>query len=226
MKSARFPRRLQDSPRGACRGGIACRGELTVASQRRRRPGKGARGGTGLGPRPSAGGKPGAKDALGFYGYRIRDVMNRKVVTVRPDAPLEVAASLMSQHGISGLPVVDGRGKLSGVLSQKDVVRLLHQEAGLSLPGGVFDLVLDSSKSRRSDLPATCRAVLQNVPVRRVMSRRAITVPAGASLEEAIQLLIENEINRLPVLEAGRLVGIVTRHDLLAGAAGATGAKA
>lgn len=158
-----------------------------------------------------------SRQGLGFYGYVVRDVMSRPVISVRPEASLEVAASLMSTHGVSGLPVVDRRPHLVGVLSQKDVVRILHERAGLSLPGGIFDLILDSTKARRSDLPRECRTILENTRVRHAMSSRPITVNANDSLDDAIRLLMEHKINRLPVMEGGNLVGIVTRHDLLSG---------
>jgi CBS domain-containing protein len=143
--------------------------------------------------------------------------MSKPVITVRPEASLEAAASLMSTHGVSGLPVVDRRPRLVGVLSQKDIVRVLHERVGLSLPGGVFDLILDSTKSRRGDLPQECRALLETTRVRAAMSTRPITVNADASLDDAIRMLIEHKINRLPVLDRGVLIGIVSRQDLLSG---------
>ncbi|MCI4348056.1 MAG: CBS domain-containing protein [Thermoplasmata archaeon] len=136
-----------------------------------------------------------SRRGLGFYGYVVRDVMSRPVITVRPEASLEVAASLMSTHGVSGLPVVDRRPRLVGVLSQKDIVRVLHERAGLSLPGGIFDMILDSTKTRRSDLPRECREILETTRVRPAMSSRPIVVNADASLDEAIRLLIEHKIN-------------------------------
>ncbi len=167
--------------------------------------------------RPRPGESPSARRGLGFYGYVVRDVMSRPVITVRPEASLEAAASLMSTHGVSGLPVVDRRPRLVGVLSQKDIVRVLHERAGLSLPGGIFDLILDSTKARRGDLPRECRTILENTRVRHAMSSRPITVNVNDSLDDAIRLLIEHKINRLPVTENGNLVGIVSRHDLLSG---------
>jgi len=143
--------------------------------------------------------------------------MSHPVITVRPEASLEAAASLMSTHGVSGLPVVDRRPRLVGVLSQKDVVRVLHERAGLSLPGGIFDLILDSTKARRRDLPKECRTILATTRVRSAMSARPITVQPQVSLDDAIRRLMEHEINRLPVVENGVLVGIVSRHDLLSG---------
>ncbi len=166
---------------------------------------------------PTVAGTEASRRGLGFYGYVVRDVMSRPVISVRPEASLEVAASLMSTHGVSGLPVLDRRPRLVGVLSQKDVVRVLHERAGLSLPGGIFDLILDSTKARRSDLPRECRTILENTRVRAAMSNRPITVGPNASLDDAIRLLIEHKINRLPVMEGGSLIGIVSRHDLLSG---------
>lgn len=181
------------------------------------RSSKPRRSGTSSNARPRPGVSTSARRGLGFYGYVVRDVMSRPVITVRPEASLEAAASLMSTHGVSGLPVVDRRPRLVGVLSQKDIVRVLHERAGLSLPGGIFDLILDSTKARRGDLPRECRTILENTRVRHAMSSRPITVNVNDSLDDAIRLLIEHKINRLPVTENGNLVGIVSRHDLLSG---------
>jgi CBS domain-containing protein len=143
--------------------------------------------------------------------------MSRPAITIAPGDPLRLACARLSQRGISGLPVVDATGRPVGVLSQKDVLRLLQEKAGLSLPGGLFDLLLDAEEARRSDLLPACRAVLDGTPVREAMTAEPVTIEAKASIEEAVRLLIARRVNRLPVLRRGKLVGIVTRHDLLAG---------
>jgi CBS domain-containing protein len=152
---------------------------------------------------------------LGFVAYTLRDVMSTDVVSVGPTASLEEAAGRMSRKNVSGLPVVDEHGKLVGVLSQKDVVRVLHEKADLTLPGGIFDLVLDSEKARRADFPGQCREVLRATRVSDAMSRNPIWLESEASIDSGIKELIANGINRVPVLHRGKLVGIVTRHDLL-----------
>lgn len=143
--------------------------------------------------------------------------MSRPAITVGPADALRLACARLSQRGISGLPVVDAAGRVVGVLSQKDVLRCLQEKAGLRLPGGLFDLLLDAEEARRSDLLPACRAVLDGTPVEDAMTDEPVTVDAGASIEEAVRLLLARKINRLPVLRRGKLVGIVTRHDLLAG---------
>jgi CBS domain-containing protein len=147
----------------------------------------------------------------------VGDVMSRPAISVHPGDPLRLACARLSQRGISGLPVVDDKLRPVGVLSQKDILRLLHDRAGLSLPGGLFDLLLDAEEARRSDLLPACRAVLDRTPVREAMTPNPITIERSAKMDEAVQLLVARRINRLPVTHRGVLVGIVTRHDLLSG---------
>ncbi|HYK93284.1 MAG TPA: CBS domain-containing protein [Thermoplasmata archaeon] len=158
-----------------------------------------------------------ADRSLGFYAFHVRDVMTRKVVTVGEADSLEEAARRMVIARVSGLPVLSRAGRLVGVVSQKDIVRLLNARAGLTVPRGLFDLLLDNRTGETSEIAAAARRVLEEARVRDAMSRPAISVRADTPLDEAIGLLISNKINRLPVVTQGAVVGIVTRHDLLAG---------
>lgn len=159
---------------------------------------------------------PRAARALGFYAYRLADVMSRKVAVTHASDTLESAASAMSRKHVSGLPVVDARGRVVGVLSQKDIVRVLRERAGLSLPGGIFDLVLGAP---RADLHARCLAALKRTKVRSAMSDKPATLSADAKIDEAVRLMVDAEFNRVPVVRRGKLVGIVTRTDLLTASA-------
>ncbi len=143
--------------------------------------------------------------------------MTRKVVTVKETDSLEEAARRMVSARVSGLPVVGRGGRLSGVVSQKDIVRLLNDRAGLAVPRGLFDLLLHHRDEAPTEIATASRRVLERVRVRAAMSRPPIAVTAETPLDEAIGLLISRKINRLPVVAAGRVVGIVTRTDLLTG---------
>lgn len=143
--------------------------------------------------------------------------MTRKVVTVNETDSLEDAARRMVEARVSGLPVLGRGGRLAGVVSQKDIVRLLNDRAGLAVPRGLFDLLLHEREAQPTEIAIASRRVLERVRVRQAMSRPPISVTAETPLDEAIGLLISRKVNRLPVVAGGRVVGIVTRTDLLTG---------
>jgi CBS domain-containing protein len=141
--------------------------------------------------------------------------MVRDVVTVAPGATLRTAALLLSHKRISGMPVVDKDGRVVGVLSEKDIVRVLQQHGGLVLPGGLFDLLLEPSEARQKDMLVRCHRVMDETEVKAAMTTPAQTVLPTTPTVEAIRRMLSSHINRLPVVENGRLVGIVTRRDAL-----------
>jgi CBS domain-containing protein len=150
-----------------------------------------------------------------LYGSLVGDVMVRDVVTVPPEATLRTAALLLSHKRISGMPVVDPDGRVRGVISEKDIVRVLQQSGGLGLPGGLFELLLEPSGARQKDMLARCHRVLEETQVKVAMSAPAHTTHPTTPTVDAIRQMLNAHINRLPVVEHGRLVGIVTRRDLL-----------
>ncbi|HTT72743.1 MAG TPA: CBS domain-containing protein [Thermoplasmata archaeon] len=145
----------------------------------------------------------------------VRDIMTHKVVTVDPNDTLRFAATLLSQKGVSGMPVLGSGSQVVGVLSEKDIVRALRDRAGVRSPGGLLDLILETSEGRQKDLLARCRRVLDETKVQTVMSTPAIVVRPDLHAMEAVRMMLLSRINRLPVVENGKLVGIVTRGDVL-----------
>jgi CBS domain-containing protein len=120
----------------------------------------------------------------------VEELMTREVVAVPPGASLKQAAQLLVDRRISGLPVVDDQSHVLGVLSEAD---LLPKEAQVSLD------------------PSRLEARL----VGEAMSAPALTIEGDRPVSAAAALMIERGVNRLPVVEQGRLVGIVTRADLV-----------
>jgi CBS domain-containing protein len=153
-------------------------------------------------------------DAPELFASLVRDIMTRKVVTVQPSDTLRFAATLLGQKGISGVPVVGNEGKVVGVLSEKDLLRVLREKAGLAMPGGLFNLILEPSQARQKDLLSRCRTALDEVRVTSVMTSPACTISPDAPSLEAVRQMAMSRINRLPVVERGKLVGIVTRGDV------------
>ena len=135
---------------------------------------------------------------------KVRDVMTREVTTVPPGASLKEAARLLVQHRISGLPVVDNQDQVLGVVSEADVLR---KEAAALPPRRPFAWLTGEPEFDKSKLEAHL--------VGEAMTAPALTVEPDRPVGAAAKLMVEKGVNRLPVIEDGKLVGIVTRADLV-----------
>ncbi len=139
---------------------------------------------------------------------KISDVMTRRVISVAPEVGIRDAMELMLKNRISGLPVIDGGGKLVGVLSETDFLR--RTETGTERrPSPWYDAFFGSAESARAYIRA------HGLKVEDVMSRKPITVAENTPLEKAVDLMEQYRIKRLPVVHGGKVVGIVTRANLL-----------
>lgn len=146
---------------------------------------------------------------------KVSDVMNRDVITLRPEQTLEEAARILVEKGISGVPVVREE-KVVGILSERDLLEARTSPRPpryLELLGGI--IYLDNVREFQDQLKKTVAT-----KVEQVMTKDVATVTADAPLEEAAKIILERGVNRVPVLEDSRLVGIVTRSDVLRGTMG------
>lgn len=148
------------------------------------------------------------------------DVMTRHVVSLSPGMTLEAAAERLVQHGISGAPVVDEGGHLVGILSESDILRHLKHLAEeilgkryLTRSVHSLDLLAFLGEQDHQAADGVYRQ-LRAAKVSDVMTRRVERVKPTDSIEFVAAAMINHDVNRLPVVEGGRLVGIITRADL------------
>ncbi len=147
----------------------------------------------------------------------VREVMNAHPVTVQADDSVGEAAKQLRENKISGMPVLEGE-RLVGIVSESDLLKLLAvEEEGGSLwlpsPFEIFEVPfrdLVRWERMRSSVEDISRK-----KVREVMSRSLHEVGPDESVEEAAAIMTRHRINRLPVVEGERLVGIVTRGDII-----------
>jgi CBS domain-containing protein len=137
----------------------------------------------------------------------VSNYMSRRVVSVTPDTPVILAAKLMLDHKISGLPVVDRAGRLVGIVSEHD---LLRQRDGNHQQRPHWLQLMTESAGLNGE-----RTEFRERKVSEVMTPDPVTVSADSSLEEACRLIEERGIKRLPVVMNGKLVGIIARADLV-----------
>ncbi len=143
-----------------------------------------------------------------------REVMTTDVVTFAPDEPIGDAMQRLVDRGVDAGPVVDGEGAVVGMLSTGDLIvqeSQLHYPTVLNIFGGLIEL----PGSRKKFEHELNQAVA--VDVADAMSPDPVTCGPDDTIEVVATLMHENDVSRVPVVEDGRLVGIVARGDILRG---------
>ena len=143
----------------------------------------------------------------------VRQIMSPDPVTVAPDASVEEVVRLLRRHELPGLPVVDADGGLLGIVTESDLV-IADDEGDLHLPhyvelfgGFVF---LEPLRRYEGRLQKAAAATARDM-----MTADPVTVEADDAVRKAARLIADSGHNRLPVVEGGRLVGVITRVDVL-----------
>ncbi|RME43544.1 MAG: CBS domain-containing protein [Chloroflexi bacterium] len=142
---------------------------------------------------------------------RVRDIMTKDVVTVYPETSVSEIARLMSEHDISGLPVVDEDDRVLGVVTELDMI---VRNTRFKMPA--FIAFLDAIIYLET--PGHYRERVKHIlgtTAREIMSEPAVTIGPDASIEELAELMVNRRMNPIPVVENDRLVGIVSRSDII-----------
>jgi CBS domain-containing protein len=130
-----------------------------------------------------------------FLSRLVKHVMTRDVVTVTPKAALQQVELLFEKHGFNGVPVVDGGGRLLGMLTKFDTLRAFQFAPASIVPR--YEEIL-------------------RLPAERVMTRNPLSVDPEMPLTRVLETLIRTRHKSLPVVRDGKLEGIVSRKDVLA----------
>jgi CBS domain-containing protein len=139
---------------------------------------------------------------------RAIDIMTLEPVTVSPEASIVEAIQLMLQRKFSGLPVVDARGSLVGIVTEGDLLRRAETGTQRRRPRWI-EFLVGTGRLATEYVHASGRKVIE------VMTSDVRTVTEDASLDDIVHLMERYRIKRVPVVRAGKLVGIVSRANLL-----------
>ncbi len=135
-------------------------------------------------------------------------IMTSPVTTIAATTPVREIAALMAKRSFSGVPVVDAKGQLLGIVSESDLMRGLTRDAGATSKWWLIGL-------SRSDDMARAYTKSHGSTAADLMTRHVATIRDDATLPEVAESLAAHGIKRLPVMRDGRLVGIITRRDLV-----------
>jgi CBS domain-containing protein len=143
----------------------------------------------------------------------VRDIMDTRWATVFPEDTIETVVRTMREHELPGIPVVNEGDRCVGIITEADLV-MGGEEADLHLPhyielfGGI--VFLESTRKFEERLRKAIGSTARDL-----MTEDPVTISPDATVAEAAKLIAQRKHNRLPVVEHGRLVGVVTRVDVL-----------
>ena len=115
-----------------------------------------------------------------------KDVMTKNVITIDPEASLQDAIHMLIDKGISGMPVVDADGKMVGIISEKDIIHFY-----------------------------TFSRDMQNIKVKEAMTQDVVTFSPETDIEQIALSIAEKRFRRAPIVEGDRVVGIISRRDII-----------
>ena len=129
----------------------------------------------------------------------VREVMSSPAVTVAPGTPVKRAVSLLDEHQITAMPVVDVDGRLVGVVSEADVLR---------------EAIVPDRRSRERLVEVAVPPA--HLTVTEVMAHLPMSVAPEDDVSRAVELLVDTQVKSLPVVDSGRVVGMLSRRDVIA----------
>ena len=142
---------------------------------------------------------------------KAKDIMTKDIVTVTPETEIVQAAGILLKNRINGLPVVDNTGKLVGILCQSD---LIVQQKRIPVPS-LFTLLesyVSLSSVKRIDKEVEKIAA---ITVKQAMTANPVTISPETEIEDIAGLMVDRKYHTLPVVDGGRLVGIIGKEDVL-----------
>jgi CBS domain-containing protein len=143
---------------------------------------------------------------------RAKEIMNSNVITVNQEMTVDEVVKILLDHRISGVPVLDEAGKVTGIVSETDLIyreKNLHTPSFISILQGI--VFLESTKDLEHQVKK-----MAAYKVKDVMTKNVITVSEETDLNRIVDIIIEEKVNRLPVVDReGKLLGIITRSDIL-----------
>lgn len=137
---------------------------------------------------------------------QVKDIMQKEVISLSPDTNTLEALKILLERRISGLPVIDKNDRLCGMLTEKEILRVVLpgyiEQVGKMIYTG-YDKIIKKMQG------------LKELTVKDVMRKEVVTIAPEISLAEVARLMLTKKIRRIPVIKEGKVVGIIAREDVV-----------
>lgn len=142
---------------------------------------------------------------------KVKDVMTTDVISVKSDMSVKQLAEVLFENRINGVPVMDKDNQLLGVVTERDLIdqtKKFHIPTIITFLDSVF--MLDKGNRVEKEIQK-----MTGTTVKDICSREPVTLPPEAGLDEAATVMADKNVYTLPVMEKGRLIGIIGKRDIL-----------
>ena len=142
---------------------------------------------------------------------KVKDIMTKDVVAVNKDTSVKAVAELMAEKKISGVPVVDAKGRIEGIVTESDIVyrdKNIHIPTMIALFGSV--IYLESPAHLKDELTKMLGARVEDI-----MTKEVHTVTEDTDVEDAASMMVDKKFDVLPVMRDKELVGIISKADIV-----------
>ena len=148
---------------------------------------------------------------------KVRDLMTTQLVTLQPTDTVKKAAIKFAVDNVSGAPVVDNRNHLLGILSENDILNMIYRYQKMLEAKNPDIEMLNYSMDSGSESDDTLRNVseeISNMEISKIMVRTVLTTTSDTAIMEVLRAMIEMDVNRVPVVEKGVVIGVISRGDI------------
>ncbi|WP_127716900.1 CBS domain-containing protein [Halobacteriovorax sp. HLS] len=147
---------------------------------------------------------------------QVKEIMTKNVIAAYPWSTVKEAAKIMLDNNIGGLPIIDEEQNIVGILTESDFIG-----RKVNVPHAMVSLTkLLGQTHYKADIESIFNKA-KNFKVENVMNKKIFSLPPTASLSDANESMVRNKVSRLPIINNGKLVGIITKRDILRNFSGA-----
>ena len=145
----------------------------------------------------------------------VKNMMSKSPIALKPSCTLKDVLDTLAKNKISGCPVTDAKNSVVGVITQSDILKIIDVHSKIQTPDDLFSLVLAVIHTEKYDgLKDTIKQIL-NLKIKDFMSKDVVVIRHDEDLYKAARLMNSYDIDRLPVVKNDKLVGIITRWDII-----------
>ena len=148
---------------------------------------------------------------------KVRDLMTTQLVTLQPTDTVKKAAIKFAVDNVSGAPVVDNRNHLLGIISENDILKMIYRyQKTLEAKDPDIEMLNYSMDSNveKDDVLRKVSDEISNMEISKIMVRTVLTTTSDTTIMEVLKAMIEMDVNRVPVVEKGVVIGVISRGDI------------